>query len=173
MVTALFSDRESAERGYRSAGELGYEKADVTLLMSDETCRRHFPDGRQSDTELGNKANETLEKTSTASDLGGPVGGTVGTLAPAAAAVGTVLLIPGIIFAGPVAIALAAAGAVGLVGGVMGALTNWGMPTDRVKQYEESIRAGGIVMGVKARTAEDARALEERWKASGGRLVHS
>jgi hypothetical protein len=173
MVTAIFNDRDSAERAYRSAGKLGYEKADVTLVMSDETRRRYFPDEGQSATELCHRANEGAGKSAEGSALGGPLGGTLGTLAPAVAAVGTVLLIPGVIFASPVAIALAAAGAVGLAGGLMGALANWGIPSHRVEQYEEDIRNGGILMGVKANNLQDASTLEQQWKASGGRLVHS
>lgn len=173
IVTALFGDRDSAESGYRSAGNLGYEKSDVTLVMSDETRQRYFPDAGQLDTEMGNRANEGAGKTAEGSKLGGPLGATLGTLAPVVAAVGTVLLIPGVILVGPVAIALAAAGAVGLVVGLVGALANWGIPADRAEQYEADIRKGGILMGVKTTNAKDASNLEQQWRASGGRMVHS
>lgn len=119
MITALFNDRNSAERAYRVAGELGYDKADITVLISEETRKRHFP-GEVPSSELGKKASAAPSKTPEGADLGGPVSGTAGTLAPAAAAVGTVLLIPGIIFVGPVAVALTAAAAVGLAGGLVG-----------------------------------------------------
>jgi len=173
MVTALFGDRNSAERGYAAAGKLGIEKSAVTLVMSNETRERSFPDDGLSDTELGHRANEGAGKTAEGSALGGPVGGTLGTLAPVAAAVGTILLIPGIIFAGPVAIALAAAGATGLVGGLLGAFANWGIPADRAEEYEADIRKGGILMGAKAHNVEDASFLVQQWQASGGRLIHS
>ncbi len=173
MVTAVFNDRDSAERGYRAASKLGYEKSKVTLVMSDEIRKRYFPDEGQPDTELANRANQGAGKTAEGSQLGGPIGGTVGTIVPAVAAVGTVLLIPGLIFAGPVAIALAAAGAVGVVGGIMGALANWGIPTERAEEYEADIRKGGILMGVKAHNAEDASRLEQEWRTNGGQLVHS
>lgn len=171
-VTALFNDRNSAERAYRVADELGYDKADITVVISEETRKRHFPREAPS-SELGKKASEGTSKTPEGADLGGPVSGTVGTLAPAAAAVGTVLLIPGIIFAGPVAVALAAAAAVGLAGGLVGALAKWGIPAERVQEYEVGVREGGIVLGVKARNAEDTGRLEKAWSAAGGRLIHS
>jgi hypothetical protein len=172
-VTALFSDRKGGECGYRSAVELGYEASDLTLVMSDATRQRYFPDTGPTDTALGTRANEGAGKPAEGSELGGPLGGTLATLTPAAAAVGTVLLIPGIIFAGPVAIALAAAGAAGLAGGLMGALATWGVPSDRVEKYEAHIRQGGILMGLKVRTAADADALERQWLTCGGRRIDS
>jgi hypothetical protein len=84
------------------------------------------------------------------------------------AAVGTAVLVPGLVFAGPIAIALTAAGAVGLAGGLIGALKNWGVPQDRVREYESSVRGGAILIGVKARSAEDAQQLEQKWRAEGG-----
>jgi hypothetical protein len=173
MVTAIFNDRDSAERGYQSASSLGNDKSDVTLVMSDETRKRHFPDEGQLDTALGTRANKRAGKSAEGSMLGGPIGGTLGTLAPVAAAVGTILLIPGIIFASPVAIALVAASTVGLVGGVVGALVNWGIPAVRAEEYEADIRKGAILMGVKTRNAADTIYLEQHWREDGARLIHS
>jgi hypothetical protein len=172
MVTALFKDRDSAERAYLAAGGLGYDKADITVVISAEARKRHFPDEGPT-SELSEKASEVTTKTPEGADLGGPVSGTVGTLAPAAAAAGAALLIPGIIFAGPVAVALAAAAAVGLTGGLVGALAKWGIPAERVQEYEVGVREGGIVLGVKARNSEDASRLENAWSSTGGQLIHS
>jgi hypothetical protein len=85
------------------------------------------------------------------------------------------LLVPvlGVLAAGPIAVALTAAGAVGLAGALIGALTNWGIPQRRIEEYERGIRAGGILMGVKPRSDEEARQLVREWQASGGELVHS
>ena len=85
------------------------------------------------------------------------------------AAVGTAVLVPGLVFAGPIAIALTAAGAVGLAGGLIGALKDWGIPQDRVNEYEAAVRDGAILVGVKARSDEDAQQLEQKWRAEGGR----
>lgn len=105
--------------------------------------------------------------------LGGPAGGTLATVAPVLAVVGTLLLAPGIVIAGPVTVALTAAGAVGIAGGLAGTLINWGIPKDHVERYEADIREGGILMGVKPRTDEDARALQSRWRTSGAELLGS
>ena len=175
MVTGLFNSRDGAECAYRFAIELGgYERTDIDVVMSDETRQRFFSSEPQPDTELSGKVNEpTTGSTKLADELGGPTGGAVGTIAPVLAAVGTLVLIPGIAVAGPIAVALAAAGAVGLAGGLIGALTNWGIPEDRIHQYEMGIRDGGILLGVRPRSPGDARELERRWKLCGGELVHS
>jgi hypothetical protein len=176
MVTGLFTNKESAERGYRSTTRLGYENSDIDVLMSEETRNRYFSPGHDTKTDLSSNATkDAAEDGKSADDLGGPAGGTIGTIAPALAGVGTLLLVPalGVFAAGPIAIALAAAGAVGLAGALIGALTKWGIPKRRVEEYEQGIREGGILMGVKPRSDEDASKLVREWQASGGELVHS
>lgn len=169
MVTGLFRDRSSAERAYRSAIELGHEPSDINVLMSDETRERYF--SSQTVSGLSSKAAADAEQPVKGEELGGPMGGTVGTLAPALAAVGTLLLIPGIVIAGPVAVALTAAGAVGLAGGLLSALTDWGIPKERLRQYEDDVRDGSILIGVKPASDEDAQQLRRQWRASGGEVV--
>ncbi|MEO6021832.1 MAG: hypothetical protein ABIP64_01680, partial [Burkholderiales bacterium] len=78
----------------------------------------------------------------------------------------------GLVIAGPVAAALAGAGAGGLTGGLVGALVGWGIPEETVQRYETGIKAGGIVMGVKPRTKEDATHFASEWKRSRGEDVY-
>jgi hypothetical protein len=158
MVTGLFRDRDSAERAYQSVTERGYDRNDVNLVMSDETRQRHFAAGGEK-TELGSKAAE-------GAGIGGAIGGTLGAIAAAVAAVGTSIAIPGLglVVAGPVAAALAGAGAGAATGGLVGALIGWGIPEERVKRYEQGVKEGGILMGVKPRSAEDADHFERTWK---------
>ena len=157
MVTGLFNDRDSAERAYQSVTDRGYSRNDVNLVMSDETRKRHFGTGEQ--TELGSKAAE-------GAGIGGAIGGTLGAIAAAIAAIGTSVAIPGLglVVAGPVAAALAGAGAGAATGGLVGALIGWGIPEERVKRYEEGVRQGGILMGVKPRSEEDAKHFEKTWR---------
>jgi len=175
MVTGLFTTKESAERGYRSATRLGYENSDIDVLMSEETRNRYFSPGHDTKTDLSSNATKDSDDGKSADKLGGPAGGTIGTLAPALAGVGALLLVPvlGVFAAGPIAVSLTAAGAVGLAGALIGALTKWGIPERRVEEYEQGIRAGGILMGVKPRSDEDANNLVREWQASGGKIVHS
>jgi len=167
MVTGLFKDSESVERAYDVVSQRGYDTADINVVMSDDTRRRYFSDDRQINTVLGRKVEEGGE-------LGGPMGGTIGTIIPAIIAVGVVAL-PGLglILAGPVAVALAAAGAAGLTFGLIGALSDWGIPEERANQYETGIHDGGILVGVRPRSDEDARHFEQQWEAIGGQHLHS
>jgi hypothetical protein len=166
-VTALFGSPDAAERAYRAAVALGYEDADINLVISDATRDRLVSDTRHPN--LSSNAADKAEKPDKGADLGGPTGGTLGTIAPVVAAVGTAVLIPGLVFAGPIAIALTAAGAVGVAGGLIGALKDWGIPQERVREYESAVRDRSILIGVKARSAEDAQRLEREWQAEGGR----
>jgi hypothetical protein len=176
MVTGLFTNKESAERGYRSATRLGYENSDIDVLMSEETRNLYFSPGHDTKTDLSSNATKDAAADEKPADaLGGPAGGTIGMIAPALAGAGTLLLVPvlGVFAAGPIAVALTAAGAVGLAGALIGALTKWGIPERRIEEYEQGIREGGILMGVKPRSDEDASNLVREWQASGGELVHS
>jgi hypothetical protein len=167
QVTGLFLDRDSAERAYRTVTELGYERDDVNLVMSDETRKRYFSGDDTQSTELGSKAAE-------GAGIGGAIGGTLGAIAGAIAAAGTTLVLPGLglVIAGPIVAALAGAGAGGATGGIIGALVGWGIPEERVKHYESGIREGGILMSVRPRSEDDARRFEKDWKDSRGEHVY-
>ena len=168
LVTGLFTDRDSAESAYASAHERGYSKDDVNLVMSDATRKAHFTGSASGkETELGNKAAE-------GAGIGGAIGGTVGAIAAAIAAVGTTLVLPGLglVIAGPLAAAVAGAGVGGAGGTLIGALIGWGMPEERVKEYEQGVRAGGILMGIHAKDDADAAHLENAWRSNGGQQVY-
>jgi hypothetical protein len=181
MVTALFHDPSGVERAYDAALSRGYTRDDINLVLSEETRRRYFTEG-QVEQELADKAAQSTEgsqqtlsekKQSAASKLGGPAGGTAATIAPALAAIGSATLLPGLIFAGPIAVALAAGAAVGVAGGLIGALTNWGIPKARVEEYESQIRQGGVLIGVKTRSDADTAYLQNEWQAAGGSLLRA
>ena len=167
LVTGLFADRSSAEAAYTAAQSRGYAKDDLNLVMSDDTRMRHFANEDAGvETELGNKAAE-------GAGIGGAIGGTVGAVIAAIAAVGTTLALPGLglVIAGPLAAAAAGAGAGAAGGGLIGALIGWNMPEERVKDYEEGIKNGGILMGLRAHNDEDAAYVENEWR-NGGQHVY-
>ena len=171
IVTALFKDAIGVRGAYRVALDRGFKEDDIDLVMSETTQRQQFQP-IQVGVKLADKAAESTEKSQPdATELGGPAGGTAATIAPAVAAVGTVMLLPGLALAGPIAIALAAAGAVGVAGGLAGALAHWGLPKTRVEEYEKQIREGAILMGVRARSDADRQHLEREWTAAGGVLT--
>src|SRR5262245_601652 len=62
LVTALFRDRERAERAYRYVRERGYVESDINIMMTDETRRRHFAPSRTRETELAAKVADDAAK---------------------------------------------------------------------------------------------------------------
>lgn len=165
MLTGMFRDRESAEKAYNSALSRGYTKDDVNLMMSDQTRDSWFSDS--DDSSLGSKAME-------GAGTGSAIGGTLGAIIAGIAAIGTSVLIPGLglVVAGPLAAALAGAGAGGLTGGLVGALIGSGIPEDRAVQYEDGIKNGGLVMGLKPRSDEDASYFENDWRTNRGEHIY-
>lgn len=177
-LTGSFRDYNSAERAYNRLRERGYTDDEINIIMSDKTREKYFEHPREhghrtSDSEkhfekerekadkdaFGTKAMEGAGK-------GGAIGGVVGAAAGVIAAIGTSLVIPGLglVIAGPIAAGLAGAGAGGVTGGIVGALVGAGIPKDRAEKYEKGIKQGDIVMGVRPRSEEDAKFLEEDWR---------
>src|SRR5256885_890601 len=150
LVTGVFKTRVAAEAAVDAIIKRGYTRDDISVLMSDATKSKEFA------IETGTRAADGL-------GYGAAVGG----------AVGTNVVLPGIglIVAGPLAAALAGAGAGGAAGGLVGALIGAGIPEHRAKVYDASLRAGGILIGVEAKTDEEADKLEDLLADLGGEHV--
>lgn len=166
MLTGLFADTDSAERAYQACLDRGYEIGVVNVVISEGTRKKFLSDDSDVKGELARRKAEGGE-------LGGPTGGRVGILVTIFAAVGAAVAIPTIGFvAGPIAVALTAAGAAGVAAGLIGALGNWGIPAERIRAYESGIKKGGILIMVAPRSDADARQIEEVWKKVGGRDIY-
>lgn len=165
LMTCLFSDRDSAERGYAALTARGYGRDDVSVLMSEDARNRHFPRDAERKTDLGTKAAE-------GAGVGAVAGGTLGALLLGLAAAG--FAIPGlpIIAMGPLAAALTGAGGGGVAGALVGALVGAGIPEERARVYDDGLKRGGIVVGTTPRTDEDADYLEREWRACGGEQIY-
>lgn len=166
-VTGLYTP-ESASHAYDElTTKHGYKADDISVLMSDDTRKKHYGDVTPG-TELsgGTKAAEGLGK-------GAAIGGGVGAALAALFAVGTSIAIPGLglVVAGPIAAALMGAGAGGATGGVIGALIGAGIPEDRAKEYERGINDGGVLIGTRYRDDDHAKELEKDFTSYGGRNV--
>lgn len=166
MVTGVFRDRESAERGWAVLERHGYTRNDVSVLVSEEGRKRHFG-GDTERTEMGNKALE-------GAGVGAMTGAGIGAAITAILAAGTALTIPGLglVIAGPLAGALAGAGAGGVAGTLVGALVGAGIPEERAKLYQTELERGGIVLGVHPKSDNDAREIEKAWKDLHAEHVH-
>jgi hypothetical protein len=164
MMTALFRDRDSAERGYGTLTSRGYGKNDMSLLMSEETRNRDFGSD-SARTELGTKAAQ-------GAGAGAVTGGGLGALLAGLAAAG--IAVPGlpIIAMGTLAAALTGAVTGGSLGALIGGLIGYGIPEDRARQYDRGIREGGIVMGVTPRSRPDAEYFEREWTGCGAEQIY-
>jgi hypothetical protein len=165
-VTGIFKDRDDAEQAYNSLIRRGYDPKDIIVLMSDKTHKTHFKD-RDRDTDLGNKAAEK-------GGIGSAIGGTAGAIIGAIAAIGTTVALPGLglVIAGPIVAGLAGAGAGGIAGGLIGALVGSGIPKEHAALYEESIKKGGIVLGVAPKTEQDREAIGRDWRGYRGESMY-
>jgi len=165
LMTGLFSNHESAENAYTCLLERGYSKDEISLVMSDDTHKRYFPDDVVAkDLSIAVKDSGTIIAEDAA--MGTAIGGTLGAILAAAAAIGTTIAIPGfgIIIAGPIAAGIAGAGAGGIAGGILGALEGAGIPENRAK-LEKKIKSGYIIIGFHPHNEEDALYIEQAWKS--------
>ncbi len=156
VITALFHNREDAERAYNALRDHGFSEDEISVAISQET-RERFLSSEHEDTELGTKATE-------GAGIGGAVGGTAGGLIGALSAAAAPVVFPGIglVLSGPLAAALAGAGAGGL----------GGIPEERVKHYERGLEEGGILIGAHPHTDEEARYAEEVFRKYEGEHVY-
>ena len=168
VVTGVFYSRDDAEKAYNSLLSKGYTSEEIILLMSEDTQKKHFANSDK-ESELGNKA---MEKAGVGSAIGG---GTAGAIIGAIAAIGTTVALPGLglVIAGPIAAALAGAGAGGLTGGLIGGLIGAGIPKERATIYENSIKEGGIVVGVIPKSSTDRTSIGQEWRNYGENVYGS
>lgn len=167
-VTGLYRTPEDAERAYTALiSQHGYSPTEVDVLMSDETRERHYQDAVAGQ-ELagGTKAMAGL-------GVGSVAGAGIGAALAAVFTVGSNVVIPGLglVVAGPIAAALAGAGAGGTTGGLIGALVGAGIPEERAREYDSGVRAGGIVVGARARDEAHAEQLEREYNTFGGTSI--
>jgi hypothetical protein len=151
LVTGLFNTRVGAEAAVDALMKRGYSRDDISVLMSDATKHKEF-------------ALQTKSQAAGGAGIGGAVGGTVGAVLATLVAAGTIVAIPvlgPLVVAGPIVAALAGAGAGAATGGAIGALVGAGIPEHRAKVYDVGLREGGILLGVEAKSSEDADKLEE------------
>jgi hypothetical protein len=167
MVTAVFRARTNAQAAYDLLRNHGFPDKDINVLMSDKTRAEYLAarTNAEGKVEPGTMAVEGL-------GVGGAIGTAVGAGVAAVAAIGTLVLVPGIGWvAGPLAAAFAGGGAGAVAGGVVGALVGLGIPEDNAEAYHEALREGGVVLGVVPRSADEAEKLEQEFKDLQGEDV--
>ncbi len=168
LVTGLYDTPDAAGEAYQNlTTRHGYKADDISVMMSDATRKRHFGDVKPGqEFKEGSQAAE-------GAGIGGGIGLGVGAAVGALVATATAIAVPGIglIVAGPLAGAIAGAGAGGATGTLVGALIGAGIPEDRAAEYERGLKAGGIVLGTRAKDQAHASELEREFTGYGGRNV--
>jgi uncharacterized protein YjbJ (UPF0337 family) len=170
LVTGLYDTPDAAGKAYQKlTTRHGYKSDDISVVMSDDTRKRHFGDVRRGqEFKEGSKAAE-------GAGIGGGIGLGVGAAIGALVAAATAIAVPGIglVVAGPIAGAIAGAGAGGATGTLIGALVGAGIPEHRAAEYEHGLKQGGIVLGTRARDEAHARELEREFTDHGARNILS
>lgn len=161
-VFGVYRTAESVERAVEALRDAGFRNTDISVLFPENVGTKDF--AIRNETKLP-------EGTATGATSGVVVGGVLGWLAGIGA-----LAIPGIgpfIAAGPIVAALAGAGAVGVLGGIAGALVGLGMPEYEAKRYEGIVKEGGILMSVHTDDSEWTRRAKEILERTGAKDIAS
>ena len=150
MLTAVFRDRADATEVFEWLREEGFATNEISVLMSDRT-RKLFDEHEEGRIASGTHAAEGMA-------TGGAIGTAVGATIGAIVAIGTSIAIPGLglVVAGPIVAALAGGGAGAVAGGALGGLVGLGIPESNVHAYEQALREGGVVIGVRPRNSDEA-----------------
>src|SRR5687767_11692517 len=156
LVTGLYDSPDSAGKAYQDlTTRHGYKANDISVVMSDDTRKRHFGDVKPGhEFKEGSKAAE-------GAGIGGGIGIGVGAALGALVAAATAIAIPGLglIVAGPIA------------GTLVGALIGAGIPEHRAAEYERGLKDGGIVLGTRAKDEKHAAELEREFTGYGARDI--
>ncbi len=181
MLTGVFRNRLDADQAFEYLNRLGYRDDEINVLMSDKPhadkphADKPHADKPHADKPLREDEDRigTTGLTAAGAGVGGVIGTFVGATAASIAAIGTTLAIPGLgmIVAGPIAAALAGAGVGAIAGGAIGALAGAGVNEQNADAYVAALRDGGYVIGVVPQNAEDAEAIEKRFKEFNGESV--
>jgi hypothetical protein len=142
-IVASYDSFDEAQRVARELVDEGFESSDVSVVASN-VDGAFMVDERVKVTDASN--------TATGAVAGGVLGGAAGL---AASLMG--LAVPGlgaVIAAGPIAATLSVAGAGVIAGGLIGSLTDLGVPQADAEAYAEAVRRGGAIVTVRA--ADDA-----------------
>jgi hypothetical protein len=162
MITAVFSDRHQAIQAYDWLRGHGYTIDEISVLMSDKTAPLfHAIEGED---KVEQRAQPARGAQAT-----GAIGATVGAGLTGGLAAGVGLAFMGIslIAGGPLGLALAAS----IPGAMVGGLTGYGFPESSAKEYEESLRHGGVAIGVAPKNADEYPLLHQKFEELHGKNV--
>jgi len=156
-IVASFDDYRTAQRVARELMNDGFMARDIGIVASGLAGAEHAAGDGITKSAVDHAA-------ATGAVTGGVVGGAAGLAASLMA-----LSIPGIgpvIAAGPLVTALTAASAGAVAGGLIGTLTDAGIPEEHASYFAECLRRGGALVTVKADETRSNR-VSEIMRANG------
>jgi hypothetical protein len=159
-VFATFRDRLHAEAAIKELVNSGFREEDISVLLADNVGAKDFAHEKHS---------KAPEGASTGGAVGVVIGGGLGVLA----GLGSISLpsIAQYLTAGPVMDALAGAGAVGVLGAIVGAVVGLGIPEFEAKRYRGLIKEGRSLLSVHCDTSDWVTRAKHVLKSVGGRGV--
>lgn len=136
-VFGIYFTRRAAEEAVGTLLDAHFRKSDISALFPDNAGTKDFAHERHT---------KAPEGAVTGAVIGVIVGGVLSWL------IGTgMIAVPGVaplIASGPIVAALAGAGALGIVAGIVGALIGMATPEYEARRYEGRIRHGGVLLSV-------------------------
>jgi len=158
MKKALFGPAKSEDQALSIVNQLkgaGFSNNDISVLSRDKSGTRHFAYLQRT---------RALEGTGAGAIAGMVIGGSLGWLL----SIGT-LVIPGFgpFVAAPTMVALAGAGVGAAAGGLTGALIGTGMRHYEVRQYEQKMKGGNILVAVYTKDRIERDRVKEIFKNAG------
>lgn len=161
-VFGIYPSRTAVEEAVEHLRSAGFRNTDVSVL---------FPDNQGTKDFAHEKNTKAPEGTTTGVVSGGIAGGVLGWLTGIGA-----LTIPGLgplIAAGPILAALAGAGALGTLGGIIGAMVGLGIPEYEAKRYEGRIREGGVLLSVHCDSSDWVKRAKQTLEQTGAQDIGS
>ncbi len=156
-VAGIFDSELTADRAVSSLLDEGFNKDDISLIMSDKTRDKLF-----------SSTDDEANRVAKGGIVGAALGGAMGALLAGLTTVGIVILPGGSLLAvGPIVAALYGAGAGGAIGGLSGSLISAGFAADEANRYEEEVKRGKAVVVVHVANDERARAAQAALSVSG------
>jgi uncharacterized membrane protein len=150
VVVGVFNDPDQARDAILKLREAGFSQDNISMVT------------RSAGENAGHLPNSNIVTDAAIGAAAGSLGGIVLSLAAMA--------VPGVgmvVAAGPLLAALGGAGIGAVAGGLIGALTDFGVPEEDAQYYAEGVRRGDAVVTIRANTAADAERARNIMNDSG------